>query len=59
MGAGPEVSKLLSSMGPGESAMGHFRSARIEFLKGIRAIIDKQIESVQRMEPKGAKVNVE
>jgi hypothetical protein len=59
MGAGPEISQLLKKIGPGEEATEHFRSARVEFLKGIRAMIDRQIESLAKQESKGAKVTVE
>ena len=58
-GIGPELTKIVSRMGPGEAASAHFRSARIEFLKGIRAIIDREIESIAKKEPKGSTVPVE
>ncbi len=59
MGVGPELTKLVTKLGPGEAATAHFRAARMEFLKGIRAMIDREIESIAKQEPKGAKVTVE
>ncbi|HEX2665391.1 MAG TPA: hypothetical protein VHM93_21350 [Candidatus Acidoferrum sp.] len=37
----------------------HFRNSRIEFLKGIRAIIDSRIEHLSSKSPRGAKIAVE
>jgi hypothetical protein len=59
MGLGPMVTSALRQMGPPEAALGHFRSARIEFLKGIRAIIDERIGQMQSAQQKGTKVTVE
>jgi len=43
-----------------ESTRGHFRNSRIEFLKGLRSLIDQRIESLSRdEEPKGTHVTVE
>lgn len=59
LGAGPELSQLLTRFGPGEAAVGHFRTARVEMLKGIRAMIDRQIENIEKPASRGAKVTVE
>ncbi len=59
MGAGPEISQLLKRLGPGEAAESHFRSARVEFLKGIRAMLDRQIEDLSRAPGKGTRVPVD
>jgi hypothetical protein len=59
MGAGPEFSQLLRKIGPGEAASGHFRNSRIEFLKGIRSMIDRQIENLSKTTDRGTKVSVE
>lgn len=62
---GSDVQQLLRNMGPSQEASGHFRSARVEFLKGLRQIIDDRIENVSRKPAagtrgaEGAKVNVE
>ena len=37
----------------------HFRNARVEFLKGIRSLIDSRIEHLSRAETKGTRVVVE
>ena len=37
----------------------HFANSRIEFLKGIRAIIDSRIEHLSRTSGRGAKIAVE
>ncbi len=37
----------------------HFRNARVEFLKGIRSLIDDRIERLSRHESKGTRVVVE
>ena len=42
-----------------DTTRGHFRASRIEFLKGIRSLIDDRISRLQRDEPKGTRVVVE
>jgi hypothetical protein len=42
-----------------EAGRGHFKNARIEFLKGVRSLIDDRIEQLSREERKGARVVVE
>ena len=37
----------------------HFRSSRVEFLKGIRSLLDARIARLQREEHKGTHVTVE
>lgn len=37
----------------------HFRTSRVEFLKGIRSLIDDRIAHLSRDEHKGTSVNVE
>ena len=37
----------------------HFTNSRIEFLKGIRAIIDSRIEQLSKASPAGTKIAVE
>ncbi len=59
MGAGPELFSLFKKFGP-ESALQHFRNARIEMLKGMRALIDHRIQELSaKTETKGTKVPVE
>lgn len=59
MGAGPEFFSLFRKMGPGAAARDHFRAARVEFLKGLRSLLDDRIEALSRAEKKGSKVVVE
>lgn len=60
MGSGPVVTNLLKQFGPDESIREHFRNARVEFLKGLRAIIDQRIAEMQKPgHQKGAKVSVD
>ena len=42
-----------------EASRDHFRNSRIEFLKGIRSIIDGRIAHLAREEKKGTHVTVE
>ncbi len=58
LGAGPKITAMLSKFGP-ESAMQHFRNARVEILKGMRELIDRRIQELSEDQPKGTKVNVE
>ena len=60
MGFGPALSDLLGRMGP-SAARDHFRAARVEFLKGIRSVIDARIDhlSKKRAESTGTTIPVE
>jgi hypothetical protein len=49
---------LLSNMWS-DATQDHFRNSRIEFLKGIRSLIDDRIGRLSREETKGTKVVVE
>jgi hypothetical protein len=42
-----------------DAARNHFRSSRIEFLKGIRSLLDDRIARLSRDEPKGTTIPVE
>ena len=37
----------------------HFRNSRVEFLKGLRSLLDERIAHMSREEPKGTHVTVE
>jgi hypothetical protein len=50
----PMLDKMWS-----EATNDHFRNARIEFLKGVRSLIDDRIEHLSRHEEKGTRVVVE
>jgi hypothetical protein len=42
-----------------EATNDHFRNSRVEFLKGLRSLIDDRISHLSRQEPKGTHVTVE
>ncbi len=58
-GGGPVLSEFLRRLGPPEEARLHFDAARVEFLKGLRALIDARIEHVTKAKAKGEKIAVE
>lgn len=41
------------------AARDHFRNSRVEFLKGIRSLLDDRIAHLSRQEAKGTRVAVE
>ncbi len=57
-GAGPALSDFLRQFGPPEEARKHFDAARLEVLKGLRALIDARIEQVSKSRNKGEKIEV-
>jgi len=58
-GAGPVLSDLLRRLAPPEKARGHFETARLEFLKGLRAVLDARIEHCSKPRARGEKISVE
>lgn len=59
-GKGPEFTRVFTRMfEPPAGAEEHFRQARIEFLKGIRSLIDHRIEKLSRAPQRGARITVE
>lgn len=52
--AKPLFEKLWS-----DATQNHFRSSRVEFLKGLRSLIDDRIAHLSREERKGTSVTVE
>jgi len=42
-----------------EATRDHFRNSRIEFLKGLRSLLDERIAHLSRREQKGTHVPVE
>lgn len=58
MGIGPAMSHLMNNLGPKE-ARDHFRASRVEFLKGMRALLDARIDHLSRAEKTGTSVPVE
>ena len=49
---------LLERLWP-EATRDHFRNSRIEFLKGIRSLLDERIAHLSRKESRGTRVAVE
>ncbi len=58
-GTGPALSELLHRLGPPPEARRHFDTARVEFLKGLRAVLDARIEQISKPRTKGEKISVE
>ena len=58
-GAGPRLSALLGAAVVQAPGFDHFRSAGVEVLMGLRAILDAQIEAMQKKSRKGTRVPVE
>ncbi|HWB86178.1 MAG TPA: hypothetical protein VG675_18685 [Bryobacteraceae bacterium] len=54
MTALPFLEKIWS-----EATCNHFRNSRVEFLKGVRSLIDERIARLSRTEAKGTHVAVE
>jgi hypothetical protein len=58
-GAGPALSELLQRLAPPEAARGHFETARVEFLKGLRAVLDARIDRHTKARTRGQAIKVE
>ncbi len=56
---GPALTEFLRRLGPPDQARRHFDAARVEFLKGLRAVLDVRIDQVSKRGAKGQKINVE
>jgi len=57
--AGLLLTELVERIKPPADARKHFEVAGIEFLKGVRAILEARIGKRTKAEPKGAKIKVE
>ena len=58
--ASEAIGRVMRAFGPSDEATEHFRQSRVEFLKGIRRVLDDRIESVSRgPNPKGSRIVVE
>ncbi|MEN6607553.1 MAG: hypothetical protein ABFD60_09940 [Bryobacteraceae bacterium] len=57
MGLGPKVTAMFQCQS--DAARGHMRSARVEFLKALRSMIDERIERLSKEQKKGTSVPVE
>ncbi len=58
-GVGPAISEIFKKFGPPEAARQHFTLARVEILKGLRALIDQRIQDLSQAQTRGTKVTVE
>jgi hypothetical protein len=59
-GTGPILTDFIRKMGPSDDVKQHFRNARVEILKGLRAMLDEKIECLSRAaQAKGSKIVVE
>ena len=58
LGVGPRLTTLMAAQCQGP-VFDHFRNAGMEVLKGMRAILDAQIEALSREDRKGTKIPVE
>jgi hypothetical protein len=56
---GAELSNVLRAFAPSEEVLAHFRAARIEVLKGLRAAIDARIERATQDRQQGKSVTIE
>lgn len=56
---GAEIDQLLRALAPSEEAQRHFRTARIEMLKGLRGLIDERIQHLSAEPKKGTTVPIE
>jgi hypothetical protein len=57
--ASDAIGRLFRALGPSEQVAEHFRQSRVEFLKGIRTLLDERIEHLGRTPHKGTRVVVE
>jgi hypothetical protein len=57
--AGPALTELLRRLAPPAEARRHFDTARLEFLKGLRAVLDARIEGLMKPKVRGQAIKVE
>jgi len=57
-GAGPQFSRMFRTCWS-ETTREHFRTSRVEFWKGVRSLVDQQIERLSRTQQKGSTVPVD
>jgi hypothetical protein len=56
---GAEIDNLLRSVIPSDEASQHFSNARIEVLKGVRAIINARIDRLSSEGRRGVSIKIE
>jgi hypothetical protein len=57
-GAGPHLTEMFRKCWS-DATRDHFRNSRVEFLKGLRSLLDERIERLSRHHQKGTTVAVE
>jgi len=53
------LEQVRECLGVSSEVREHFTNSRIEFLKGIRAVIDSRIEHISKAHQRGTKIAVE
>ncbi len=54
------IGRVMRAFGPSDEASEHFRQSRVEFLKGIRKVLDDQIEKASHNpHQRGSRIVVE
>jgi hypothetical protein len=54
-----DVINILRKLGPSDEVLSHFRSARVEVMKGFRQMIDDRIARAESAHAKGTHVPVD
>ena len=57
--AGAALTDFLRQLGPPDEARRHFEAARLEILKGFRALLDARIERRSKASRRGEKIDIE
>ena len=59
VGLGPELTQLLRKLSPSDETWQQLRSAELELLKAVRALLDERIRALTRESERGVKVTIE
>ena len=54
-----QFKRFLDSLEPSPEVREHFRTARLELLKGLRQVLDNRISELSHTAETGRKINVE
>lgn len=54
-----ELVRLMRRLAPSDEAQDHFTRAHVEFLKGVRTVIDERIDGLSTEREKGTSIKVE
>jgi hypothetical protein len=58
--AGEAMGRMFRAFGPSDEVKEHFRQSRVEFLKGIRKVVDERIEKASAApQQKGSRIVVD